>query len=499
LSNLSLLGASALLGITLLAAASASAQAPPQFAQLTFPSVNGALMREAVLADLDGDGDLDLCGGTGLFSFTLRQVLLRNDGQAGWTDLTATALPNVATSTLATIAFDLEGDGDLDLLVSKQQAPSRLWRNNGAGVFTDASALLPAAATDHLTGVARDVDGDGDVDVVLLAGYFSTTTDLLLRNQGAGPMTAVPLTLGSGATSIAACDLDLDGAVDLVVGTQTGLRVHRNTGAGVFTDVSAAWTSALPAGLVLSVAAGDLDGDGDPDLVAGRQNVTTDLRLTNTGTAFTVAALLPGNPSGAKSCVLFDADEDGDLDLVRGSITASVTLAINDGSGVLSPSPQRMANVQPFSPTLRAGDVDGDGDDDLVVLDEVSLTQTLRLITNRHRDLTLTTPVIGLPWTIDVVSAPGYATLDHVCRLGIGLGVLPQPLVVPGVGALWLDFAAGGFDTAAIVFAATGTHRFTIPVPQLPPLVGLPLHVQALLEQARAPARFTGHRRVVVQ
>lgn len=475
------------------------AQIPPQIALASMPSPNGSLLREAVLADLDGDGDLDVCGGTGAFSFAIRQVLLRNDGQGQWTDTTAAGLPGVTSSTLATIAFDMEGDGDLDLLVSKQMAPSRLWRNQGTGVFTDASANLPAVASDHLQGVARDFDGDGDIDVVLMSGYFSTSQDQLLLNNGAGVMTATTLALGGGATSIVATDLDLDGALDLVVGTQTGLRVHRNLGAAVFVDVTGAWTAGLPTNLVLSVAAGDLDLDGDPDLVAGRQNIATDLVLLNQGSAFVGATLPAVGASGTKSCVLFDADEDGDLDLVRGNISGAVSFAVNDGTGALAAAPSRIANVQPFSPTLRVGDVDRDGDLDLMLFDEIPLSASLRQLTNRHRDLAVATPGIGQNWTIDVISAPGYATLDHVCRLGIGLAALPQPLMVPGFGALWVDLDAGRFDVAAVVFASAATHRFTFPVPPSATLVGLPLHVQALIEQARAPARFTGYRRVVIQ
>lgn len=475
------------------------AQIPPQIVLASTPSPNGSLLREAVLVDLDGDGDLDLCGGTSIFSFTTRQVLLRNDGQGQWTDTTVAGLPAVASVTLTTIAFDMEGDGDLDLLVSKQLAPSRLWRNNGAGVFTDASANLPAVVSDHLQGVARDFDGDGDTDVVLMSGYFSTSQDQLLLNNGAGVMTATPLALGGGSTSIVATDLDLDGALDLVVGTQTGLRVHRNSGAAAFVDVTAAWTAGLPSNIVLSVAAGDLDLDGDPDLVAGRQNITTDLVLINNGSAFVGATLPAAGPSGTKSCVLFDCDEDGDLDLLRGNITGSIGLAVNDGTGALAAAPSRIGSVQPFSPTLRAGDVDRDGDLDLMLLDEVSLTTSLQQLTNRHRDLAVATPVHGQNWTIDVLSAPGYATLDHVCRLGIGLAALPQPLVVPGFGELWVDLGAGRLDGAAVVFASAATHRFTFPVPPVATLVGLPLHVQALIEQARAPARFTAYRRVVIQ
>ena len=148
------------------------AQTPTQFVVRTSPVVATAGLREAVAADFDGDGDLDLCGGTGLLSPT-KQAYLRNDGQERFTALSG-GLPASNATTLATVALDYDNDGDIDLFVSKQQSPSMLWNNNGAGVFTDASANLPPLANDHLSAAAADFDGDGDVDIALMQGYFGT-------------------------------------------------------------------------------------------------------------------------------------------------------------------------------------------------------------------------------------------------------------------------------------------------------------------------------------
>jgi hypothetical protein len=353
--------------------------------------------------------------------------------------------------------------------------------------------------TDHLSGVARDFDGDGDVDLVLMAGYFSASQDQLLRNNGAGVFTAVPLSLGAGSTSVAAADIDLDGDLDLLLGTQGGPRAHRNDGIAGFTDMTSAWLAGVPTGIVTSVALGDLDGDGDPDLVLGRQNVATDLILSNTGNGFVVTAALAGGVAGTKSCVLFDCDEDGDLDLARGNVSAVVSLALNDGAGAFVLAPSRLPTVQGISPTLRVGDFDRDGDGDLLVLEALPLTTTMRLLANRHRDLVAGPATVGQNWIVDVASEPGYATLNHVCRLGIGVAALASPLVVPGFGELWVDLDAGYVVAETVVLASLGVQRHTFAVPPWPQLVGLPLHVQALVEQARGPAHFTACRRVVIQ
>jgi len=477
----------------------ASAVAQEQFQLRTHAAFISASMREGVAADFDNDGDLDLCGGTGLFS-PYRQVLLRNDGNEKWTNVSFTQVPPTSTSTLATVALDYDNDGDLDLFVSKQLAASRLWSNNGAGVFTDASAGLPAIANDHLAAAAADFDGDGFVDVALMQGYFGVTPDRMLANNGAGGFNAVPLALGPQTTSIVTGDLDLDGDVDIVIGSYTGPRVYRNDGNFVFTDVSATWLTGVSSNTVLSVALGDLNGDGWLDLVCGRQNIFTDLVMMHTGAVgFAAPSTLPTQASGTKSIALFDCDEDGDLDIARGVIGTPTLFHINDGTGGLTNAPGRMPALANISPRFVPGDYDRDGDIDLVSAEEALFLGVTPMLVNRHRDLVPTTPVIGQNWTVDVFSEPGYATLHHMCRIAVATAALPQPVAVLNFGELWLDLSASYNAYQTVVFAGAGSGTFTFYVPPLPVLIGTEMHLQAVVEQARAPARFTAYRVVTVQ
>jgi hypothetical protein len=483
--------------IALLLAGPLFGQAATQFTIRTPAGVTAASLREAAVGDFDGDGDLDLCGAEGVFlPPSVRQVMLRNDGMERFTNVSATSLPVSSSPTLMTVAFDMDGDSDVDLFLSKQLAPSRLWRNNGAGVFTDVSVNLPAAATDHLAAVTADFDGDGDLDIAAMAGYFSTATDQLLVNNGAGVFAAVALSLGAGTTSMAAADIDGDGDPDLAVGAHTGPRLFRNDGNMAFTDVTAVWLAGVQSN-VLSVALGDLDGDGDPDLVLGRQNVGGDLVLRNTGSGFTIITTLPGNASGTKAVALFDCDEDGDLDLARAILSGQLALGVNDGSGTLVDSPTRIPSLNGLSPRVVAFDVDRDADQDLLVLEEIVTPDSLLI--NRHRDLLVGPAAIGAVWTIQISSAPGYATLHHLTRLCISIARLAQPMPVPGFGDLFVDLDAPHFVAEGIVLAGVGVRQFAYTVPSSPLLVGVEMHLQALVDQEPGPVQFTGYHSVVVQ
>jgi hypothetical protein len=84
-------------------------------------------------------------------------------------------------------------------------------------------------------------------------------------------------------------------------------------------------------------------------------------------------------------------------------------------------------------------------------------------------------------------------------RLGIGLAELTPPLPVPGFGELSIDLGAGYTFFEGVVLVSAGSCTLQFAVPPAPGLVGLPLYLQALAEQARAPARFTAAFRVAVQ
>jgi len=195
---------------------------------------------------------------------------------------------------------DLDGDGDLDALRSSSglHDPLALHLGNGDGTFRDATE---GAGLDGQTGgnalVPGDYDGDGDRDVLVLRGGGLGDAGALplslLRNEGDGRFRDVTRAAGllrfHPAEAAAWGDLDLDGDLDLVVGNQTTVdsgshpnEVFVNAGDGTFVE-RARELGAAAAGRTSGVALGDVDGDGDLDLYLTRLD-GPGLLLRNAGT-----------------------------------------------------------------------------------------------------------------------------------------------------------------------------------------------------------------------
>lgn len=473
------------------------AAAQEQFVPRTPPALLASALTEAVAADLDGDGDVEVFGWASLLAGGPGRRLLRNDGGERFTDVTATALPAQAPAFLSlgkVLAFDMDQDGDIDLL-STAVGVVNLWRNTGSGIFTDASAGLPASSGGFTDLLAADLDHDGDIDVAVTGQPLAGSANGVFVNQGAGTFTAPTVLPNAWTNAIAGADLDGDGALDLLLGSTNGLIVLRNQGGLSFVDVTATWAPNVTPGTVRDVVAGDVDGDGDADVVVCRQGQPTDTVLRNNGTALVPLAVLATGANGTSRLRLADVDEDGDLDLWRGGIFG-VNLTTNDGLGGFTLAPGRVAPVVAQTPAFEVADVDDDGDVDLLVGEPFTPGT---MFVNRHRDLRPGQPALGQTWNVEVWSQPGYAAMPHVSRLAIALAALPQPLAVSGFGLLRLDLDLGYLFVTGVVPATSAQVTFPFFVPNASGLVGLPLHLQALIEQAPAPARFTAWFPVVVQ
>jgi hypothetical protein len=272
--------------------------------------------------------------------------------------------PMNATSSVA--LGDVDGDGDLDLVFANATNHSiALYESTDDGVSLDPVwSLTTSVATNSVA--LGDIDGDGDLDLVCGNGTDSQGQSNTAYENTGGVFSTSPMWSSvpdNFTTGVALGDIDGDGDLDLVCGNYgDGNTVYENTGATFST--SPLWLSAT-ANMTMSVALGDVDGDGDLDLVcgnAGQSNTTYE----NTGGIFSATPVWSSDALGStRSLALGDIDGDGDLDLVCGNGIESNTVYANAGTWFTALPVWRSDPAKQTS-AVALGDIDGDGDLDLV-------------------------------------------------------------------------------------------------------------------------------------
>ena len=367
------LSVSAGAGLLLLGAATLPAQHLPRDNDATYA---------VALGDVDGDGDLDLVVGNAI---NQQNRLYLNDGTGTFTDVTANRMPIVYGWTMALSLGDVDEDGDLDIVFANSGARNRLYLNDGTGDFSDATAArMPPQEENRTRAVTLgDVDGNGDLDLVF--GNDGQQNRLYL-NDGTGNFieaTANRLPPGGDHTlAVALGDVDGDGHLDLVFGNaRQQTRLHLNDGIGIFTDATAGRVAPDKDTETRAVTLGDVDGDGHADLILGNRIQAQDpihqqnrLYLNDGSGSFTVvnAARLPRHYDWTLAVALGDVDGDGDTDLIfaNGGVSRvgeQNRLYLNDGTGSFTDA---TANRLPLAidetAAVTLGDVDGDGDLDLI-------------------------------------------------------------------------------------------------------------------------------------
>lgn len=311
------------------------------------------------LGDVDGDGDLDVL--TAQFSAVSNTVSVRlNDGTG---QFSGTQSVEVGNAPKRVVLGDVDGDGDLDLLTANQGSSSVSVRlNDGRGQFGGGSDLSVDYYPTRVT--LGDLDGDGDLD--LLVATVSGWLNVRL-NDGAGGFRPGQSVRAQASTSDAALgDVDGDGDLDVVATNfvSDAVSVRLNDGTGSFSGTLEVPTGAQPQALAL----GDVDDDGDLDVVVASGSTSTARIHLNTGRGnFTAGPIVPVGV-GPYTLTLGDVDGDGDLDLLTGNIYGYVSLGRNQGAGTFINPDSRGYFVTDFVNTtdLALGDVDGDGDLDLV-------------------------------------------------------------------------------------------------------------------------------------
>lgn len=272
----------------------------------------------AAWGDYDNDGDLDIVL-TGENQNMVPQTKIYRNAE-GVFEETVTVLPGLTTGSVAWGDYDL--DGDLDLLITGStdgmNAISLIVRNDN-GQFTESGITLPGVMNGK--AVWDDYDNDGDPDI-LIAGQSTGLifTAMILQNDGNGMFADAGISLpGVQNASVAWVDYNNDGIQDALISGDSGggmisrLFMQDN---GTFTEVNPGGFLGLSNG---DVAWGDMDNDGDMDLVLTGVDLYLDgfiLLYSNDGNDQFTSSYTLNNPMSNTAVDLGDYNNDGWLDII---------------------------------------------------------------------------------------------------------------------------------------------------------------------------------------
>jgi len=319
--------------------------------------------------DYDNDGDLDL-----YVTNVGRNTLLRNEGDATFTDVTNGAGVGDESWGASAAFFDADGDGDLDLYVTNYVQWS-------------------------LSGERRCFSPRGEPDYCSPGNYDAPARDTLYRNDGDGTFTDLSEEAGLGAAfgnglGVVCADFDLDGRTDVFVANDgTPDQLWRNLGDGRFEDVAMRMGCAIDIGGRPKAGMGtdvvDLDRDGDQDLLVVNLAGETDAFWRNEGEFFIDDTFVVGLGSVSRPFTrfgvgFFDFDHDGLTDLFQANGRVSYQpvsysedryaepnlLYRGTPDGVFEEVTPRGGTEPSLIASSRGaafGDVDGDGDIDVLI------------------------------------------------------------------------------------------------------------------------------------
>ncbi len=265
-------------------------------------------------ADLNNDGHVDVIVG----SVSLDSIAVTLNRGYGWPTFdgsyTAVHVQNISPYEIE--AADMDADGDLDLLAAGGYGSDSViicW-NDGSGSFPEPHTYYPTGGDTPVAAKAADVDNDGDLDVVAVHGFSDNVAVLINTGGTLGAPTLYPLP--EAGLSLEVVDLTGDGYADMAIAPTNGsqLLVLQNIGDGTFASYE---TYEGNAGFSL-IKTGDIDGDGDLDIVSTHQGSKYISVFTNDGGTFDGLQDY-GTLQWTDFVTLADFDGDYDLDLAYAS------------------------------------------------------------------------------------------------------------------------------------------------------------------------------------
>jgi hypothetical protein len=262
-------------------------------------------------------------------------------------------------------------------------APAKIVAGAGVGgggvrVYRDATGTLGATYkpfgvtyTKGLYVATGDVNGDGVPDVITGAAPGSPPRIVITNGKNGatiGSRLVFPPSYTGGVT-VAAGDVNGDGRADVIVGQASGgghVKVYKDDGTALLASVTPFGPSFTGG---VTVAAGDVDGDGRADLVVGMASGGNQVKIYKDASSVLLESFLPFGASftGGVTVATGDVNGDGEADVIAGSATGGSKVKVFNGA-----SASVLATLQPFGAssggvTVAAGDVNSDGKADVIV------------------------------------------------------------------------------------------------------------------------------------
>jgi hypothetical protein len=357
-------------------------------------------------------------------------------------DVTATHLParaSVERNRMDVESADLDGDGDLDLVVAQEFRPDKLLRNVRGGRFEAWKDRLPAldpelsksgpAGHDSEDVAVVDFDGDGDgrLDIAIVSEddvkLGRTNVHEFHRGREDGTFARVAGVLpDTEADAIAVADWNRDGRPDVLLAGAGQDRLLTNDGRGGFVDETEA---RLPRNAATTQDAefADVEGDGDLDIVPAQEGGHGLWVLDGHGVYQdeTKARLPVAGFVEARKVAIVDVDRDGDVDLYFAHVgwqgrAPQDRLYVNDGKGKFADeTAARIGAESNTTADARFADLDGDGDLDLVRVNlgplEILVNDGRGVLTDVTREA-LPAAVTGPGLGVEIADFDGDGVLD---------------------------------------------------------------------------------------
>lgn len=316
----------------------------------------------------DDDSNLDLAVAN---SHANTLSLLFGDGTGGFGGFSTVVLGPIWSGTVSVAAADFDADGQVDLVAANSGSNDvAILMGDGAGGFST-PASYGAGFVPWVVGVA-DLNEDSKLDLAVANSYGDNVSILLGDGAGGFQRTTADYGVGRHPVSLTIIDLNGDGAEDVATAhadyendTPADVSILLGDGAGGFPAAARSYRAGSGP-LALTIA--ELNGDGNPDLVAANQaSKDISVLLGSGGGTFQPTANY-GVSAYLSDVVAADFNGDGSPDLAATKYFpgGNVAVLLNDGDGGFGPPTEFTAIGQPSS--LAAADFNGDGNQDLFVL-----------------------------------------------------------------------------------------------------------------------------------